>query len=125
MPRWPVDPDIKLAKESVVAPTTGRDEKGRILPGHTLNPGGMPKKAAEVREFAKIKSMEAMKMVHGILGDEDQKTADRLAAARVILQAAGVFVTESKVTTTVADPLQSISSEELKSFLKLQDPIKS
>jgi len=122
MPRWPVDPDIKLAKESVVAPTTGRDEKGRILPGHTLNPGGMPKKAAEVREFAKIKSMEAMKMVHGILGDEDQKTADRLAAARVILQAAGVMVQEQRITTTKEDPLKEISSEELKKFLKMDGP---
>jgi hypothetical protein len=119
MPRWPVDPDIKVAKESVVPVKALRDEKGRILKGQTLNPGGMPKKAAEVREFAKIKSMEAMKMVHSILGDEDQKTADRLAAARVILQAAGVMVQEQRITTTKEDPLKEISSEELKKFLQM------
>ena len=111
----------KIAAQSTyIAP---RNEKGQIMKGYSGNPGGVTKRALEVKEYAKQKSMKAMEMVNGIMLDEEQKPADRLAAARVILQAAGVMVQETRVVNAQEnDPMKEISSDELKKFLAIEQP---
>lgn len=107
----------KVYDDTYVAPRT---EGGRFMKGASGNPGGRPKKAEEVRELAKNVSMKAMQTVIKIMNDEDQKTADRLAAARVVLSAGGVMIQQTKAVQDAKDkedPMAEISAEELKKFL--------
>jgi hypothetical protein len=110
------DEDMKAAKKFYKPTEVPRNEKGQPLPGYSLNPGGLPKKAGAVREYAKLKSDRAMAIVYEILNDDLQKSGDRLAAARIILQAAGVMVQKTEVSAP-KDELSEISSEDLKKFL--------
>ena len=94
-----------------------RTGHGKFQKGFSGNPGGRPKMAEEVRDFAKNKSMEAMKMVYGIMTDESQRLSDRMAAMRMVMQAGGVFISQHKINEDKIDPLSEISAEDLKKFL--------
>lgn len=111
------DDDMKAAKKFYSPIEVPRNEKGQPLPGYSLNPGGIPKKAGQVRDYAKLKSERAMAIVYDILNDDLQKSGDRLAAARIILQAAGVMAQKIE-TPGQKDELAEISSEDLKKFLE-------
>lgn len=93
-----------------------RNEKGQVMPGFSLNPDGKHTTSRVVREFATSRSMEAMKTIYGIMNDGEQKTADRLAAARVILHVGGAMVNKVQEVKP-EDPLSEISADDLKKFL--------
>lgn len=62
----------------------GRDEKGRLLPGHTANPGGRPRLASELRAKA-LKAVDEHVIDAWIAevrdrGDEWLKCSELLAA---------------------------------------------
>ena len=111
------DDDMKASKKFYKPIDVPRNEKGQPLPGYSLNPGGLAKKAGAVRDYAKLKSERAMGIVYDILNDDLQKSGDRLAAARIILQAAGVMAQKIEHSTP-KDELSEISSEDLKKFLE-------
>ena len=117
------DLDKAFYDDKYVAPRT---PNGTFQKGASGNPGGRPKKAEEVRELAKDMSMKAMATVIKIMNDDEQKTADRLAAARVILSAGGVMIQQTKAVQDAKekeDPMAEISAEDLKKFLaKAQKP---
>ena len=118
------DDDMKAAKKFYTPTEVPRNEKGQPLPGYSLNPGGLPKKAGQVRDYAKLKSDRAMTIVYDILNDELQKSGDRLAAARIILQAAGVMAQKIEHSAP-KDELSEISSDDLKKFLAGAEEVKS
>lgn len=64
-------------------PEVKRDERGRILPGRSLNPGGQPRAAVEVRALLEQNTVKAAQRVIEMMDDADPKIA--LAAANSIL----------------------------------------
>lgn len=107
---------LKKQPEPVV-----RAQQGRFAPGISGNPGGKPKMVAEVRELAQKRSKEAMELVYSIMVDENNKPGDRLAAIRVILQAAGAMIQVRENKEVKEDELSEISAEDLKVFLQKAD----
>ena len=64
----------------------GRDEKGRILPGQSGNPGGRPKGVAEVVELARKHTKDAMAALHSIATGIDVPPAARVSASVALLE---------------------------------------
>ena len=62
---------------------TKRDRRGRILAGHSLNPGGRPALPADLREAAQAHSSKAMTVLAEMLDDPDPRV--RIRAAEVLL----------------------------------------
>src|SRR3954454_13547264 len=65
-----------------------RDEKGRILPGGTLNPSGRPKVWREFQEAMRERSPEAVAIIDQALSSGDPELS-RWAAERVLAYAWG------------------------------------
>lgn len=62
-----------------------RDAKGRILPGQSLNPGGLPKGLGEVKDLARRHTKEAVMTLVEIMGDKLQPAPARVGAAVALL----------------------------------------
>lgn len=115
-------PIIKIAQAPVVKnappkPGPVKDAKGRFLAGFAANPGGRPKVAEAVKKYAQEHSLEALELAYNVLKDANEKTGDRLAAARFIASAAGVMVQKVETNAPQNDPLREISADDLKKFL--------
>lgn len=105
-----------------------RDAQGRILPGHSLNPGGRPKGSKELRDLARAHSAEALEtLVHVMRNGHSDR--DRLAAATALLdraygkvQAAADFEEADSQEAFEANRQQMarFSTEELIAFLDAQ-----
>jgi hypothetical protein len=52
-------------------PEVARDRNGRVLPGHTANPGGRPKVWREFQEAMRERSPEALRRIDEALGSKD------------------------------------------------------
>ena len=63
-----------------------RDDLGRLLPGHTANPGCRPKVVDEIRQLARQHAPTAFKRICELVDSEDEKTS--LAASQEILNRA-------------------------------------
>jgi len=64
-----------------------RDSRGRLLPGHTANPGGAPRDVGKVRLEIKRHAGDALKVLLDLMmHSEDERI--RLAAARDLLDRA-------------------------------------
>lgn len=64
-----------------------RDPKtGRILPGHTINAGGIPAKALELRRLALANAPAALERAIEWVSSEDEETAER--GIRIVLERA-------------------------------------
>ena len=61
-------------------PKPARDEKGRLLPGHTANPGGRVDDS-ELRRACQAKSQEALDTLVQIMQDDNARNMDKLKAA--------------------------------------------
>jgi hypothetical protein len=85
-----------------------RDEKGRLLPGHTANPGGRVSTWLKaVKAELRAGSRDAADYLRRVVSDEDASCKDRIAAAKTILD---FTVTKPKQTLEVkrtADDLLS------------------
>lgn len=80
------------------------DETTRFKPGHSGNPGGMPKWVREVRQLAGAKSPRAIERLAELVESEDGKIA--VAAATALLDRAGVspkVTVESEVPASEQD----------------------
>lgn len=62
-----------------------RDAKGKFVKGDTGG-RGRPKLKEEFKKFAQEKSIEALRVVYGLLLDEGIKPSDRTYAARLIME---------------------------------------
>jgi len=60
-----------------------RDASGRLLPGHTANPGGRPKVQRELQAILEECGPKAAEKVKALIDSPDEKVA--LAAARDVL----------------------------------------
>jgi hypothetical protein len=65
-----------------------RDRNGRVLPGHTANPGGRPKVWREFREAMRERSPEALAIIDQALSSGDPELS-RWAAEKVLAYAWG------------------------------------
>ena len=65
-----------------------RDELGRLLPGHTANPGGRPRAERDVVELAREGSPAAIRRLMTIVDDPEAPYAAQIAAAIHILDRA-------------------------------------
>ncbi len=78
-----------------------RDEKGRLLPGNTANPGGFPKRIAKARKLLSKGSIPAAQFLIDVVEGKDvesfvtedgermavpARAKERIAAAKVILE---------------------------------------
>jgi hypothetical protein len=102
-------------KQCGVEGCTGRGPGGRVLPGHTSNPGGrVPTWLKEVRAELRGGSTEASQLLRRVIGDAAERTQDRIAAAKTVLE---FTVTKPKHTVKVEgntdNPLKGISAELL------------
>jgi len=61
----------------------GRDDRGRLLPGTSGNPGGRPRLPASVREALRAATPKAVESLVSLLDSEEPKV--RLAAAEALL----------------------------------------
>lgn len=62
-----------------------RDERGRVLPGYSLNPSGRPKSDVKIRDLARQHTEEAIETLVKIMRDMNAPPAARVAAAEAIL----------------------------------------
>ena len=63
-----------------------RDDRGRLLPGHTANPSGRPRVVEEIKELAREKVPAAFARICALIDSADERTA--LAAAQEVLNRA-------------------------------------
>lgn len=63
-----------------------RDDRGRLLPGHTANPSGRPRVVEEIKELARAHVPAAFAKICALVDSDDERTA--LAAATEILNRA-------------------------------------
>ena len=65
-----------------------RDKAGRFLPGHKILSDGRPKIPDDVKEALRAASPEAVALLVEIMQNPAEKTANRLEAAKTILDRA-------------------------------------
>lgn len=65
-----------------------RDEHGRILPGHTLNPGGVPKEALRLRKVALESAGEALEIAAEMMRS-DNPLAQNFGITHILNRALG------------------------------------
>jgi hypothetical protein len=97
-----------------------RDAKGRLLPGHSGNPGGVPKWVREVRAELEEGSKDAADLLRRVVKDEDAFLGVRVMAAKVILE---FSLPKPKVEVKVdapPSPLAGLSPEQLLAVVKAQ-----
>ena len=70
------------------APEVARDPRGRVMPGHTPNPGGRPKAWREFQQAMRERSPEAVAVIDRALRSRDPGER-RWAAERVLAYAWG------------------------------------
>lgn len=86
---------------------TGREPKtGRLLPGHTNNPGGRIKKwLAPIKHELRAGSLDALRLLSRIIKDDGEKTGDRIMAARTVLE---FTIPKPKQTVEVKDSTNNL-----------------
>ena len=62
-----------------------RDEKGRVLPGRSLNPGGRPRQVRELLSLARTAVPRALELAASYVDDERMDARVRLEAAKLLL----------------------------------------
>lgn len=83
-----------------------RDERGRLLPGSTANPGGMHKSIRDIREIARRHSPKAMgKLYEIMMSTTDEKAA--IAAAKILL-AYGIGLPAIEIKNDTQAPIEEI-----------------
>lgn len=110
-----------------------RDEKGRMLPGHTINPGGRPKAAVAFREEAQKAvregDAEGLKIINAWVseierhGEDWAKASELLAAYAFGKPAQGVELTGADggpIRTSKFD-LSKLSDKDARSLRDLYD----
>lgn len=101
-----------------------RDEKGRLLPGSSGNPGGLSKWQRKLVKALESKAAPlAAELLVKVLGDEDGKynIAEQLKAADIALKYAAPrpqqrVTVEGHVSTT--SPLAGLTPEQLLALVK-------
>lgn len=75
-------------KKAVPPQQRTRNELGQFVAGNKASKGagGRPKLKEEFKKFAQEKSIEALKVVYGLMLDENTKPGDRTYAARLIME---------------------------------------
>lgn len=91
-------------------------------PGNRANPGGRPPETIEVRQVRKLaqaRTLEAYKVVEGLMRGAEKDTV-RLAAAIAVLKIAGMRFDSPPETVDVTPPIpaQSYSREQLMAAAK-------
>ena len=85
---------------------TGRGPDGRALPGHAINSGGRVKKwLIPVRKELRAGSVEAAELLRRVIKDDGEKTTDRIAAAKTVLD---FSVPKPKQTVEVKDATDNL-----------------
>jgi hypothetical protein len=83
--------------------------RGRpFKPGQSGNPGGRPKILAEVRDLARVSTVEALETIRSLMADQKVPPATRLAAADTLLDRAW-----GKSTTVLPSDLSRPAWREL------------
>lgn len=109
-----------------------RDEKGRILPGHSLNPSGKsPRKYSDGKGGYLTKTelftqdlVEVYDLLLGVIRDDSEKTRDRVAAMKLVIEhGTGTpkhsveLTTDDKTTGTVVNV--DLNSDDVATLRKL------
>lgn len=67
---------------------TDRNANGTFSAGNSANPGGRPRMPADLRQAFQTRTQDALDVLVSVMQDEDAKGADRVSAAKVILDRA-------------------------------------
>lgn len=101
------DPENKLVASATPAVLVVRDEKGRLLPGSTANPGGRKALSPEVRALLQAHTEDAVRALVSIMTNVELKPADRIRAAEAFLdRALGRAPQAVTVTGQDGNPIQ-------------------
>ena len=80
-----VKPYIKLyMARHMSSENPERDEKGRLLPGHTVNKGGKPQQK-ELAAACRAMSQEALDVLQEVMTDPNARNMDKIKAATAVL----------------------------------------
>lgn len=114
-----------------------RDDKGRLLPGHTANPGGVPKWVRAVREHMEGTAAKAAQLLEDVIdgkpvditvnGEQVTMTpelSDRIRAAEIVLSYTVPKPTaKSEVEVTgVATRLDQLTRDEVLALARGEVP---
>lgn len=98
-----------------------RDEKGRLLPGTSLNPGGRAKRVKELTEMARREVPAAIEFAARLIADETADVRVRLEAAKFVA-AYGLGsprrLDESDEADGIAERFRSMTDEQLEAVLR-------
>lgn len=76
----------KSGPENKRSKAPGRDEKGRILKGHSGNPGGRPKVYAEARAYAASNALRMLELLVALADDTDADPKLRRDCAKDVIE---------------------------------------
>lgn len=96
-------------------------------PGQSGNPGGRPKDLRIIKNFAKSKSMDVMRMLYDIAMDTTQKAVSRIAAGDILLNRGYGKVSQEVVVKGTGNNGQiemshmavALSTDELQEYKKM------
>lgn len=102
---------------------SARDAKGRILPGHTLNPGGKPKRVLELQQLALSESAASFKVIIALRDNANEESRVRLAAAKLLIaygigEPPKVVEIDAPPTSVPGDPMDALTIEELRALAR-------